>query len=117
MNKKISFTLGEENYKELKILAAKANLNLTDYILEKLGLTENLGEKLTLREVLRRLPKTKGQVFSIPELFEKDEWKIFTKGSRLATGRAFYKAVTKLKSLKVQFVEKNSANLAIYRTE
>jgi hypothetical protein len=118
MNPKISFTVTEEEHKELKALADQKNISLTNYISEKLGLIRDPGENLTLRDVLRRLPKNPGELFSIPDLFEKEEWDKFTKGSRLATGRAFYKAVTKLgKTLTVQFVEKNSANLAIYRTE
>lgn len=117
MGRKISFAIAEQDFTELKALASKENLNLTDYILERLGLSKNLEEKLTLREVLSKLPKKKGEIFSIPELFEKEEWGKFSKGSRLATGRAFYKAVTKLKSLKVKFLKKNSANLAIYQIE
>lgn len=117
MKRKISISVTEEEYKEISVIAESLNLTVTDYILEKLNLKSRKKLKLNLREVLARLPKIPDKEFSLPELFTKNEWSNYTKGSRLSAGRAFFRAVTKLeKTIKVKFLKKNSANLAIYKT-
>ncbi|WP_066501341.1 DUF1413 domain-containing protein [Abyssisolibacter fermentans] len=114
----ITLRVSESDYKKLQSLADESNLTLTDFLLSS-ALPNYLGQKLTVNKVLERLStKSSGDVFSLKDLFTSDEWSNFTPGSRISTGRIFYKSYTQnefnLKN-KVSFEGKNSANLAFYK--
>lgn len=110
---RVSQTISEELQKRAEL----EQLTLSDYLISS-ALPEYLNEVLTIDKVLNKLKdKEKGTEFTIPSLFTNDEWEHFTKGSRIATGRLFYKKWDKNKDgLKdeVEFKGKNSANIAKY---
>ena len=114
----ITLRVSESDYKKLRSLADDSNLTLTDFLLSS-ALPNYLSQKLTVSKVLKKIrTKCSGDVFSLKDLFTSDEWSSFTPGSRISTGRIFYKSYTQnefdLKDI-VFFEGKNSANLATYR--
>ena len=113
--KKISFSLSDQEYDEITALAKEKNLSVTEFILISLPI-KKIEKKVTLEDVFSKLPSKHGEVFSIDGLFDEEMWNAFTKGSRIAIGRAFKKIVeTTGKALKVKYLRKNSANLAFYQ--
>lgn len=115
MKKKISFSLSDREFNEIKTLAKKNNLSVTELILRNLPIKSSEELKISLEDVLRKLPDVTGEVFSIDKLFEEQKWNAYTKGSRIAVGKAFKKLVdTAGKKLRVKYLWKNSANLAFY---
>ena len=108
---KISILLTDQQYEELSTLARKSGLTITDLVLSKLPITQE--KKITLSDVLERIKNIPPCDFSIPSLYDAQEWKSFTKGSKLTVGKQFYKEVSNLKD--IEFLNKNSAKLAIYR--
>lgn len=114
----ITLRVSESISKKLQDLADAKNLTVTDYLISQ-ALPEYIDEIVTVDKVLDKLStKSIGDVFSIKDLFSSTDWNNFTPGSRISTGRLFYQAYDKnqfnLKST-VEFLGKNSANLAIYK--
>lgn len=114
----ITMRVSDEVYKKLQSDAEQNNLTLTDYLLSK-AMPDYLEEVLTVDKVLNRLRlKKKNETFSLKDLFLAEEWGNFTPGSRISTGRLFFQAYGKSEfklKKRVEFVRKNSANLAIYK--
>lgn len=108
---KISILLNDEQYEQLVVEAKDKGLTITDFVLSKLPVTKE--KKVTLYDVLERVKKIPVGEFNIPSLYAAEEWKEFTKGSRLTVGKQFYRAISDLENL--EFIRKDSANLAIYR--
>lgn len=117
MSKKISVLLSDQQYDELLELSNNSNLTLSDYVISKLPIIKE--DKVTLSEVLLRVKnKVKvGEKFTIPSLFSKNEWESFTKGSRLTVGKQFGRKISEIEDMKIAFLYKNGANLAIYKRE
>lgn len=116
--KQITLRLTEEQFETLKSLAKEQRLSISDYLLTK-ALPNHLQDILTVDKILQRIEgKNVGETFSLRDLFTKNEWENFIQGSRISTGRLFYKNYLNnesgLKDL-VEFLGKNSANLAIYK--
>lgn len=114
----ITLRLSEDTLEKIQSLADSANLTVTDYLLSKAvpGYIEDI---LTVDKVLDKLDSVqKNDSFSLKSLFPKDKWISFTTGSRISTGRLFYQSYEKnaynLKN-RIEFLGKNSANLAIYK--
>jgi hypothetical protein len=114
----ITIRVSELVLKQLQALAAESNLSVTDYMLSK-SLPGHLDDVLTTNKVLQKVHNlSNGTVFNLPELFADAEWNNFKPGSRIATGRSFFKAVKDDEhglSKDVAFLRKNSANLALYK--
>lgn len=115
----LTLRISEETLKKLQEYAYKRNLTVTDYVLSR-AIPNYLDEVLTVDKVLDKLTfKKSGDVFSLKDLFSKQEWESFSSGSRISTGRLFFQAYKKsdfnLKNI-IEFIGKNSANLANYKT-
>ena len=108
---KISILLTEQQYQELVTISKEHCLTITDLVLSKLPITQE--KKITLSDVLEKIKNIPPGDFTIPSLYAKDEWINFTKGSKLTVGKQFCKEVATLEN--IEFLGKNSANLAIYR--
>lgn len=108
---KISILLTEEQYKELATIAKEQCLTISDLVLSTLPITQE--KKIKLSDVLEKVKNIPSGDFPLPSLYSKDEWKNFTKGSKLTIGKQFSKEVANLEN--IEFLSKNSANLAIYR--
>lgn len=113
----ITLRLSDDTLKIVQDLAKKENLTVTDYVLSKSvpGYIDNILTVDNVIENLKSLPK--GSVFSLKSLYEKEKWENFTSGSRISTGRLFFKSYDKdLYNLKnrIEFSGKTSANLAKY---
>jgi predicted transcriptional regulator len=114
----LTLRISDETLKKLQEYANKRNLTVTDYVLSK-AIPNYLDEILTVDKVLAQLSTKKaGDIFSLKDLFSKQEWESFSSGSRISTGRLFFQAYKKndfnLKSY-IEFIGKNSANLANYK--
>ncbi|KOF56129.1 hypothetical protein AGR56_04205 [Clostridium sp. DMHC 10] len=114
----ITLRVSDEILRTLQTNADTENLTLTDYILCK-SIPDYISGILTVGKVVAKIPcKKAGDTFSIKDLFSTSDWKNSTPGSHISTGRLFYEAYKKnefnLKS-RIEFVGKNSANLAIYK--
>jgi hypothetical protein len=114
IRRKIGLNVNNNEYKIIKAAAERKNLSISDYIAFKLDLKRP--KVVLLNDVLKKLPDEANKKFSIPDLFSVKEWKSFSKGSRIAVGKAFYLLVQKSgKQLKIEFLDKTSGNLAVYR--
>lgn len=114
----ITLRVSEATLTELQKLADTKKLTVTDYLVSS-SLPKYIKEILTVDKVIIKLStKVSGDIFSIKDLFSISEWHNFPIGSRISTGRLFFQAYDQnqfnLKS-KVEFLGKNSANLAIYK--
>lgn len=114
----ITMRVSDNIYKKLNDEAKSKNLTLTDYLLSN-SIPNYLDDVLTVAMVLERVSSLKSdKEFTIPSLFTDNEWNNFKPGSRISTGRLFFQELKKnsgnLQS-QVEFLKKNSANLAIYR--
>jgi uncharacterized protein (DUF1778 family) len=114
----ITLRVTEEVYTQLQAASNKANLTLTDYLLSK-ALRGYLDDVVTVEKVLSKLPlKHRDEVFTLPALFSPEEWKNFSPGSRISTGRLFIKAYDSNKydlKKKVEFLGKSPENHAMYK--
>lgn len=108
---KISILLTNQQYEELIFIAKERGLTITDLVLSQLPIIQE--KKITLSDVLGKVKNRTSGEFSIPSLYTIEEWKSFTKGSKLTVGKQFYKEIANLEG--IEFLRKNSANLAIYR--
>ena len=104
----------------IKQSAAEENLTITDYIISKSDPSyiedQNL---LQIHSILKKIDLVpEGVLFSLKSLYDEDQWIKFSRGSRIATGRLFFKYydenVDGLQN-KIKFIGKNSANLAQYK--
>jgi predicted transcriptional regulator len=114
----ITLRVSDGTLKKLQEFADAKNLTVTDYIISQ-SLPNYIDEILTIDKVLDKLLlKKAGDVFSIKDLFSASEWNGSTPGSHISTGRLFFQAYEKnqfnLQS-RIEFLGKNSANLAIYK--
>ncbi|MEY8762488.1 MULTISPECIES: DUF1413 domain-containing protein [Clostridium] len=114
----ITLRVSKSTLKKLQKYADAKNLTVTDYLISQ-ALPNYIDEILTVGKVLDKLPSKKsGNVFSIKDLFSASDWSNSTPGSHISTGRLFFQAYEKnqfnLKS-RIEFLGKNSANLAIYK--
>ena len=114
----ITIRVTEEAYQQIQNSAAQSNLTITDFLLSK-AIPSYLDEVLTVGQIITKISSIRsGETFSLPSLFTEREWNNFKPGSRISTGRRFFKAYENnefnLKD-KVKFEGKNSANLAIYK--
>lgn len=110
--RKISLTLSEEQFKEIRQFADQENTTITDYVIGKLPISQE--NKLSMKEALHRAETTQHRIFTLADLFEKEEWEGYTNGSRISVGRSFYKITKEKKNSGIKFIGKNSANLAVY---
>lgn len=113
-NKKISINLTATQYNEINELAKESGKTITDWVISNLPITQE--NNVTLEMVKEKISKLNiSEEFNLPLLF-KDEWKNgFTKRSKLSMGRLFYNKVENGEIDNVQFIGKNSANLAKYK--
>jgi hypothetical protein len=104
----------------IKQSAAEENLTITDYIISKSDPSyiedQNI---LQIHSILKKIDLVpEGVLFSLKSLYDEDQWIKFSRGSRIATGRLFFKYydenVDGLQN-KIKFIGKNSANLAQYK--
>ena len=109
---KVSVNLTEEQHQELQNLAGQAGISLTDFVLQKLPITQE--KKLQLRQIENAIASRQSGDFTIPSLFSLADWDSFSSGSRRATPKAFYKKVLAGDYSGITFKGKNSANLAHY---
>lgn len=114
--KQVTLKVTEETHAFILENAEAKNLTITDFLLSHV-VPNYLQNLLTVDEVTARLSSlNSGEVFTIPSLFSDEEWNNFTSGSRVSTGRLFRQAIDKLPlKNEVEYMKKNSANLAIYR--
>ncbi|MGM7637659.1 DUF1413 domain-containing protein [Bacillus sp. Hm123] len=119
-DKQISLRFTETEYQQLSALATAQGLSITAFMKQQLanslGLQLQTLNAVTLNDVDQAAEKlTAGQQFKIKQLFKLDDWKAFTKASRLSVGRTFYTNVANgnFKD-KYIFVQKDSDNAAIY---
>ena len=104
----------------IKQSASEVNLTMTDYILSKPDpyylQEENILQIDSILKEVDLVPE--GELFSLKSLYYEDKWIKFSRGSRIATGRLFFKYydenVDNLKD-KIKFIGKNSANLSQYK--
>lgn len=114
-NKKIkmSVNLTKEQYKQINELAQASGQTITDFVISKLPITQENNVTLDMvKEKIRKLNVS--EEFSLPSLFG-NVWIEFSKRSRLSMGRLFYNKVESREIENVEFIGKNSANLAFYR--
>lgn len=112
-NKKISINLTKDQYDEINELAKVSGQTITDFVISKLPITQE--NNVTLDMVKEKISKLNIlEEFSLPSLFG-DIWIEFSKRSRLSMGRLLYNKVTNKEIDNVEFIGKNSANLAFYR--
>jgi len=116
MVKKISLSVSESQFSQIKTKSEELNITMTDFIISNLPIVQD--NKLSITTVETKINSLEcGKTFSIPSLFSKADWDNFEKGSRPSVGRLFYKKVIDVNdslSKSVKFLKKNSANLAIY---
>lgn len=114
----ITLRLSDDMLEKVQQLADETNLTVTDYLLSK-AVPGYIDEILTVDKILNKLDSiSKNDTFSLKSLYPIDIWESFTTGSRISTGRLFYQSYEKnLYNLKnrIEFLGKNSANLAIYK--
>jgi len=114
--RKVCCKITHKQYLKIKELAKNDNCTMNDYFLKKLGLDNDRKDKVNLTDILERLPLKKDTEFSLPSLFKIEEWMSFTKGSRISVGRAFFAYITRSdNNIKIQYLQKSSSNLAIYK--
>lgn len=114
IRRKIGLNVTNKEYKNIRKRAKKKNLNISDYLVFKLGLKRQ--KTVCVNDVLKKIPNVVGKQFSIPDLFDEKDWKQFTKGSRIAVGKAFHLLTKKSGGqIKIEFVKKTSGNLAVYK--
>lgn len=114
----ITLRLSDDMLEKVQQLADETNLTVTDYLLSK-AVPGYINEILTVDKILDKLDSiSKNDTFSLKSLYPIDIWESFTTGSRISTGRLFYQSYEKnsynLKN-RIEFLGKNSANLAIYK--
>ncbi len=110
---KVSVNLTVEQHQNLQNLAETAGISLTDFVLQKLPITQE--KKLQLKEIENALVFQASGDFTIPSLFSFADWNSFSSGSRRATPKKFYKKVLAGDYPGITFEGKNSANLAYYK--
>ena len=112
-NKKISINLTATQHQEISKLAKKSGQTITDWVISNLPITQD--NNVTLDMVKEKISKLNvSEEFSLPSLFG-DIWIDFSKRSRLSMGRLFFNKVESREIDNVEFISKNSANLAFYR--
>ena len=109
---KVSINLTEGQHEELQNLAVATGVSLTDFIIQKLPITQE--KKLQLKSIEDALAAQQNGDFTIPSLFSLESWNSFSNGSRRATPKSFYKKVLAGEYQGITFKGKNSANLAYY---
>lgn len=117
----LSLRLSDAEYKELTILASEDHTTLNDYVKSKL-FQNNVPQEniLTLNIVIEKIKEkyNSGDKFSIPDLFDEEEWKRFT--NTVSIGRTF-RILSKQKDSIVSdiviFVEKKSGHSAVYQVK
>ncbi|MBO5005476.1 MAG: single-stranded DNA-binding protein [Clostridia bacterium] len=110
---KISINLTKDQYDEINKLAKGNEQTITDFVISNLPIIQE--NNVTLDIVKEKISKLSVlEEFSLPSLFG-DIWISFSKRSRLSIGRLFYNKVTNGEIDNVEFIGKNSANLAFYR--
>ena len=114
----ITLRLSDDKLLQLQQRSSELNLTVTDYLLSK-AIPGYIDEILTVDKILDKLDSIqKDEKFTLKSLYPKEIWESFTTGSRISTGRLFYQSYEKnLYNLKnrIEFLGKNSANLAIYK--
>jgi hypothetical protein len=116
----LTIRIPDKVFRNIKQSAAEANLTMTDYIISKADSSyleeENILQIDSILKEIDLVPE--GELFSLKSLYDEDKWIKFSRGSRIATGRLFFKYynenIDNLKN-KIKFIGKNSANLAQYK--
>lgn len=117
----LSLRLSDAEYKELTISATKNNTTLNDYVKSILFQNHVPQENiLKLNIVIEKVKEqyNSGDKFSIPDLFDEEEWKGFT--NTVSIGRTFRKLSKQKDSIVsdiVNFVEKKSGHSAVYQVK
>lgn len=111
--KKLSVLLSEDQFEELNGKAVGEGLSITDFVIKNLPITKE--NKVTMADVLARVDALPTGEFNIPSLFTLEEWQAFTRGSRIAIGRQFFKELSAGIRPNVEYIDKNAANLAVYK--
>lgn len=116
----VTLRLPKGALQRIKNQASKEGLTVTDYILSNTDPSYSINNNiLEVSDILKRLDLIKkDQIFNLKSLYEKNKWTSFSTGSRISTGRLFYQSYDKgLYDLKdrIEFVGKDSANLATYK--
>ena len=103
----------------IKQAASEENLTITDFIISKSDPTyledQNILQIDSILKEISKLPEK--SVFSLKSLYDEGKWINFSRGSRISTGRLFFRYydenIDGLKK-KIKFIGKNSGNLAQY---
>lgn len=116
--KNISMRVTEEQYDKIVELSSKDGVTITEFILTKCDII-NQENDLTVASVIskiKELPKNKE--FTIRSLYSYNDWKGFSKRSRLSVGRTVYNYIDKYDNTELskiaKFLGKDSSNTAIY---
>ena len=111
--KNISIRVTEEQYYKILEQSSKEGVTMTEFILTKCEVI-NKEQDLTVASVMSEIKK-----FTIRSLYSYNDWKDFSKRSRLSVGRTVYNYVDKYNDTELskiaEFVGKDSSNTAIYR--
>ena len=117
--KNISIRVTEEQYYKILEQSSKEGVTMTEFILTKCEVI-NKEQDLTVASVMSEINKLpEGKEFTIRSLYSYNDWKDFSKRSRLSVGRTVYNYVDKYNDTELskiaEFVGKDSSNTAIYR--
>ena len=117
--KNISIRVTEEQYYKILEQSSKEGVTMTEFILTKCEVI-NKEQDLTVATVMSEIKKLpEGKEFTIRSLYSYNDWKDFSKRSRLSVGRTVYNYVDKYNDTELskiaEFVGKDSSNTAIYR--
>ncbi|MCR1877332.1 DUF1413 domain-containing protein [Paraclostridium bifermentans] len=114
----LTIRLTEHQLSEIRRLSEINHLTVTDFILKN-TIPHTLSNNLMLDMIINRVMSlNSGELFSVKALFSYSEWHAFSKNSRISSCRNFYKCVQENKynlGNNIEFVNKDSSNLAIYK--
>lgn len=103
---------------ELKKLSSKNKVTITEYILNN-TVPHTMSNNLMLNQIISKaLELEQGELFSVKALFSYSEWDNFSKNSKISSCRRFLKSVKENEynlANDIEFIKKDSSNLAIYR--
>jgi len=117
----ISLTVSAEEHEELKKLANRDDLTISEYIKSLLFPDSNPSDlplSVLLEKVTEGIATLKsGDTFSIPDFFPKAYWRKTSKGLRLNLCKEFRKLVDIKEIENIVFVKKTTSNWIVYQKQ
>ena len=117
----ISLTVSAEEHEELKKLANRDDLTISEYIKSLLFPDSNPSDlplSVLLDKVRESITTLKvGETFSIPDFFPRAYWRKTSKGLRLNLGKEFRKLIDTKEIENIVFVKKTTSNWAVYQKQ